>query len=250
MRFSIARSMPSDELRKNILSTYFHLRVGLVVLSFVFPLLLYFGGLWWGHVNHLAESMSAYYNESGGGMRNWFVGILWAIGWFLFLYRGFSPLERWLLNLAGFFAVVVAMRPCQCWDGSDTSDAIHVTSAVLFFLCVAAVCFFCAEQTVTLLPVKDQPAFKARYRAISAALIASPVVAISVSVWFRALDQYKFFIEMFGVWVFAYYWWTKSREFKITSAEKLALHGMLENKKGVGLQKVGVAPSVAALAGP
>ena len=50
MHLKAARSMQSDELQKNILSTYWTLRAGLVVLSFVFPLVLYFGGRWWGHV--------------------------------------------------------------------------------------------------------------------------------------------------------------------------------------------------------
>lgn len=241
MRFAISRSMPSDDLRKNMLSTYFRLRMGLVILSAVFPLLLYFGGLFWGHVNHLAASMSAYYGESGGGMRNWFVGILWAVGWFLFLYRGFSPLEKWLLNAAGFFAVVVAMVPCECWDGSRDTNKIHGTSAVLFFGCMAAVCFFCAEQTLTLLEPGDQAPFKRRYRAITTALVASPGAAIVVSFWLQSLREYKFFIETFGVWVFAYYWWTKSREFRKTSAETLAIHGVVENSRA-GLRKVPVRP--------
>ena len=81
--------MTADELKKNILSTYFTLRAGIVVLSVALPVALYVGGLWHG-VPGLAESMSAYYGEHAGALRNVFVGTLCAIGAFLYLYKGFS----------------------------------------------------------------------------------------------------------------------------------------------------------------
>jgi len=110
-----ARAMSSDELQKSILSTYFTLRMGIVVLSMMLPLILYFGGIWWGGIHNLATSISAYYGENGGTMRNWFVGILWTVGSFLYLYKGFSDFENVLLNFAGGFAVGIAMVPCNCW---------------------------------------------------------------------------------------------------------------------------------------
>lgn len=223
--------MTSDKLQNNILSTYFTLRMGIVVLSVALPLVLYFGGRWWGHIDTLATSMSAYYGEHDGSMRNWLVGILWTVGSFLYLYKGFSVLENVLLNLAGGFAVAVAMVPCNCWDdGADSSSTWHVFVAVAFFGSMAAVCWFCAEDTISLLPEKaDRDAFKRRYRAISFFLLASPAAAVFASYALRQNASYKFFIEAFGVWTFGYYWWTKSREFRITSAEKRALHGMLKN---------------------
>ncbi len=51
-----ARAMSSDELQKSILSTYFTLRMGIVVLSMMLPLILYFGGIWWGGIHNLARS--------------------------------------------------------------------------------------------------------------------------------------------------------------------------------------------------
>ena len=60
----------------------------------------------------------------------------------------------------------------------------------------------------------------------------SGLAAVLVSYVLLRFAQYKFFIEAFGVWVFAYYWWTKSREFRITSAEERAAKGRLENADG------------------
>ena len=222
----------AEELRKNILSTYFTLRLGIVILSVALPLVLYFGGKL--HDIPLADSMSAYYGEHQGEMRNWFVGILWTIGSFLYLYKGFSTLENILLNLAGGFAVAVAMVPCNCWTGAQgPGNKLHGFVAVAFFVAMALVCLFCAKDTIPLLPKKaDQDAFRRRYHAIGLVLILSPLAAIGVSYVLDRHNSYKFFIEAFAVWTFAFYWWTKSREFKITSAEKKALEGRLQRRGG------------------
>ena len=230
--------MTSEELRKNILSTYFTLRLGIVVLSIGLPIVLYVVGMLWGGIPTLLDSMSAYYGANDFAMRNWFVGGLWTIGWFLYLYKGFSTLENVLLNLAGGFAVAVAMLPCNCWPPHATSNKLHVIAAVSFFVSMALVCFFCAKDTIKLLPPDKRDAFRHQYHGITIALIASPAAAVFVSFFLRQLDQYKFFIEAFGVWVFGYYWLTKSREFKITAAEKRALRGELTNVKGQGVVPV------------
>src|SRR5262245_10147984 len=134
--------MTSDKLQKNILSTYFTLRMGIVVLSVALPVILYFGGRLGGI--DLLNSMSAYYGDNDGLMRNWLVGILWTVGSFLYLYKGYSTLENILLNLAGGFAVGVAMIPCNCWPTAiGASSTLHGFVAVSFFLCMAAVCLFC-----------------------------------------------------------------------------------------------------------
>lgn len=227
--------MTSDKLQENILSTYFTLRMGIVVLSVALPLILYFGGKLVGI--DLLNSMSAYYGDHGGLLRNWLVGILWVVGSFLYLYKGFSTLENILLNLAGAFAVGVGMVPCNCWkDAVGPNSQLHAFVAVSFFLSMAAVCLLCAGDTISLLPdQKTRDAFKRRYRVIGILLVASPATALLVSYVLRQFDNYKFFVEASGVWMFAAYWLVKSREFSITSAEQRAVHGQLENRKGRGL---------------
>src|SRR4029453_9535507 len=227
--------MTSDKLQKNILSTYFTLRMGIVVLSGALPLILYFGAKLGGI--DLLNSMSAYYGAHGGLMRNWLVGILWAVGSFLYLYKGYSTLENILLNLAGAFAVGVAMVPCNCWPAAEgASSKLHAFVAVSFFLSMAAVCLFCAGDTISLLPdQKTRDAYQRRYRIIGMMLVASPLTADLVSYVLLQLVHYKFFVEVFGVWMFAAFWLVKSREFSITSAEKRAVHGQLENRKGRGV---------------
>jgi hypothetical protein len=227
--------MTADQLRKNIFSTYFTLRLGIVVLASVLPVILGVGGKLWGGVETLGASMSAYYGEHGGTMRNWLLGILWTIGAFLYLYKGFSTRENILLNIAGGCAVVLAMVPCDCWsDFKGTSNRVHNIAAAAFFVSMAAVCFFCATDTINLIKdVKRRNRFKKQYRAIGVVLLVVPVAAAIVSS--RDLKTYVFFFEAFGVWTFGYYWLTKSREFRFTAAELSAVHGQLENVPGRGV---------------
>jgi hypothetical protein len=53
-----------------------------------------------------------------GVMRDWFVGILWAIGVFLVLYRGYGRRENTALNIAGMLLIMVAMVPMDWTCGT------------------------------------------------------------------------------------------------------------------------------------
>lgn len=230
------KSMTAEDLRRNMMSTYFTLRLGIVILSVALPLVLLVYSLI-THGRLVEGSMSAFYDTDGGAMRNWFVGILWAIGCFLILYQGFSALEDWLLNFAGLFAVLTAMTPCNCAgpEALDKSKA-HATFAILFFACMVGVCLFCARDTITLLPEKsDQDRFRRTYYTIALFLFLSPLAALGTAYFARAESSLVFFIEWFAVWVFAAYWVIKSAEIKITSAERRALYGALKNVEGVGV---------------
>jgi hypothetical protein len=78
-------------------------------------------------------------------MRDWFVGALFAIAACLYLYKGFTPKENRLLNLAAVFAVGVAIFPMNWppknwpppgWPNEPicntfTAGYVHGTCAVL-----------------------------------------------------------------------------------------------------------------------
>ena len=61
--------------------------MGIVVMAFALPLALWIGGYFRAGL-HLQSSMSAYYISGNGAMRDVFVGILWAVGFSLYLYKG------------------------------------------------------------------------------------------------------------------------------------------------------------------
>jgi len=60
-------------------------------------------------------------------MRDVFVGGMCAAGVFLIFYRGDDRWERWLTNLAGFFAVGIALFPTTAPNISPTSSCGPVT---------------------------------------------------------------------------------------------------------------------------
>jgi hypothetical protein len=105
------------ELQAHMVATYFFLRAGMAIMAFALPLLLWCGAAARGVP--LQASMSAYYHASNGLMRDEFAGVLVAIGAFLYLYEGFSRAENRALNLAGIFAVGVAMIPME-WNCSKS----------------------------------------------------------------------------------------------------------------------------------
>lgn len=83
----------NKDLQNHILKTYFTIRVGMALIGILFTLILWLGGLLIGV--KLQGSISAYYHTP---MRNVFVGSLFAIGTFLYSYRGFRDSENIALN--------------------------------------------------------------------------------------------------------------------------------------------------------
>lgn len=222
--------MKGDELQVHMFATYTTLRVGVAIISFAFPLLLWGGGKLLGI--QLPDSMSAYYHLTvdGQSMRNWFVGILFAIGIILYLYKGYSPQENYALNAAGIFAIGIAIFPMEWGCGQECEKiSMHGISAVMFFLSFAYVCIRCASDTLYLM--KDEVREK-RYRRIywmiAAGLILSPLIALLLTVILGGFKSYTFYAEAVGIWFFASYWLIKTRDISFTNSERDALSNKIE----------------------
>src|ERR1019366_1492241 len=198
-------------IEQQIKTTYLALRVGAAAIAFIFPLLLWGGGKVAGFT--LRDSMSAYYwatpvqpcpcgenpdhscmkkgsevdlaltpsprekTLEPGTMRNWFVGVLFAIGTLLYINQGHSLKENLALTLAGLLAVGIAVFPMS-WDCYHHSFSPHGFCAVSFFLCIAFVSAICSRDTLVL--IRD-PKVRAKYRktyiGLAVAMIASPIAA-------------------------------------------------------------------------
>src|SRR5262245_34820054 len=109
------RPLDPDQLRDHIYSTYFHLRIGLCVIAVAFPILLL--GIGRFYSIDPQSSMSDYYfafSPENSNLRVFpgrvlFVGILFALGVALYLYKGLTTFENVMLNFAGLFAIVAAL---------------------------------------------------------------------------------------------------------------------------------------------
>jgi hypothetical protein len=217
----------ADDLQKHIAGTYFRLRLGMVVLAAALPLALWLGG-WFADHAALRCSMSAYYFSPA--MRDTFVGVLFAVGMFLYLYKGFSRRESWALNLAGACAVGIAMVPTTPVCG-ERGRIFHGIFAVLFFLAIAYVCVFRAADTLSLIrDTRKAERLRAVYRWLGAAMVASPLIAVALAYSLHPADRggsLVFFVETVAVLTFAAYWLAKSLELSATDAEELALERKL-----------------------
>ena len=223
--------MKASELQDHMAGTYFSLRWGMVLIAFAFPLVIAVGASIL-FKTALLGSLSAYYYT---GVRDVFVGLLVAIGACLYLYKGFSQSENVALNLAGVFVVGVALFPTEFNCGDEcTPITIHRVVAFLFFLCIAYVAILKGPETLTLM--KDQERIKRYrriYRTLGVVMILSPAVALISSIALEMWTKQKYvvvFAEWLAVWIFAIYWFFKSREMKFTAAERKALNKKLETE--------------------
>jgi len=214
-------SMTLEEtLHKHIHETYFTMRIGIAILALLFPSILLVGG--WEYLGiGFQGSMSAYYHATGidgKSMRDWYVGILWAMGVFLILYRGYSGRENWALNFAGLSAICVALFPKE-WDCGDQCQpiSVHGVSTVLLFAFAAFVSIFCASDTLKELEnVKCKKIYRCIYCGLGALMILAPAVTFLFSF---ILENYMFVAETIGIGFFALYWLVKTHELSMSEIE-------------------------------
>ena len=215
----------------HISQTYNNLRFGMAATAFAFPLLLLIGGLvlsWFEPFSSIPllkmpsltmQSMSAYYHTP---LRGVFVGLLFAIGIYLYLFKGFSPAENMWLNVAGTFAVLIALLPttqgCQTSCGTFTTRYAHGVCVFVFFGMIYLVCRRSAEHTLPLL--KDAVRVKwyaTRYQILGQSFLWLPLIIGAFTIYFQQdLDKssrtFGLVAEMVAVWTFSYYWYLKGRE--------------------------------------
>jgi len=238
----------SRELWRHFSDTYFSLRMGLALLAFAMPFVLYLDGRFI-HGLELQRSMSAYFWAAAEGqcatfpMRTIFVGFLFAIGVGLYVYKGLTPLENSLLNAAAVCAALVAIYPERLSSAEAASDQrmaqlfnscpavkawaelsslpIHYMAAVILFVLLAIIAWFCANKSLKYLPVGHDPArFRHTYRSIAIAMILFPLAGFAVAFLFGVASDAVFFIEAAGILTFGVYWAVKSRELALSRLEK------------------------------
>lgn len=225
-----------ETLHDHIFATYNQLRFGMFFLAALFPFVLWLPGLWiWGI--ELQPSLSAYYFASPADdpyafpTRTFLVGLLFAIGSFLFLYKGFTKGENRALNVAGVSALLVAIFPPDR-EGSAAGFmaqlSVHGTAAIVLFLSLAFVAIHCADRTLQYLPSRHRHlkrSFRVFYRVVGMLMIVSPLAAFGFTWALGDRARIVFWIESFGIWVFSAYWLGKSYEMSLTHAEERALKG-------------------------
>jgi len=224
-----------ETLQMHMLSTYNSLRFGMFAIAAAAPIAI----VLWGFLFHVGwlNSISAYYFAptadkwvySAYPTRVLFVGILFALGSFLYLYRGFSTRENVALNAAGACALGVAVFPMyREVDYLPFSNILHFSFAILLFICMAYTAIFCHEDTLRFVAdANRRKHYKVVYHLIGLFMGLFPLVGLVMAALFGAMQRHVFWIEAAGIWAFAAYWFTKSQELKESQAEVKAATGTL-----------------------
>jgi hypothetical protein len=222
--------------------TYEKLRIGIVIVTLLFVCTLLF-------VRYTPEiekpgvvrhSISAYFHfpkddkgqftqeSEGWRMRDVFVAALGIVGILLIVYQGYTLRENVALTVAGAALIGVAVFPMDWPVRPDAvrsaTEWMHYTCAVTFFVGLAYVCLTQARATLED-SAAGNPARKKRfeitYYALGGAMIALPALSfslyfVSTQKWAPAWAQnYVFWAELSGVFVFMVYWIVKTVELRL-----------------------------------
>ena len=196
---------------------YKQLRTAIGLLAFFLPYLLILGGILVCQESP-RPSISDYYYSC---VRNIFVGMLCAIGVFMFSYRGYLAREYWLSRLASFTVIVVAL--CPTTPGHPTSaqkfvGAIHLLCAAVFFLILAYMSFFLFTRHGR----RMTPQKRLRnliYKVCGLIIFSSVLViggvkaAVGLDHTFHAPARYMLFFETVAILAFAISWMVKADGF-------------------------------------
>jgi hypothetical protein len=169
----------------------------------------------------IQDNMSSYYHTV---LRDVFVGILCAIGIFLFCYRGHDWVENWTANIGCVTALGVALCPLDAESDLLTPISIpgylHTLSGGAFFLTLAFYSLFHFPSSRAD-NAENEPHIQQRnfvYRmsgvVILAALLAmGSYLFVFPKGWRQASDDYNllFWLEWIALWAFAAAWLVKGR---------------------------------------
>lgn len=204
--------------------SYLLIRTAVGVLGLLFPLLLVgVDAVFLDGSVTARDSLSAYYHS---GARDLFVGVLCITGGLLVTYLATLPRtwDFWLSVVAGTGAFGVAFlptprpdgysgppTPVQARWGETTVGALHFTSAGIFILAMAALCFVFAQRDARY----GAPRARVRLHRTCGALIVAAVgwallgfiVDLDIG-WLTSL----YLAEVVSVWSFGVSWLVKGHD--------------------------------------
>jgi hypothetical protein len=129
------------------LISYLTLRKFIGLIGLLLPFALVIIHILLSQRAEMQGSMSGYYYTDVRGV---LVGSLCAIGVFLFAYRGYDARDTWLTNVAGIFAIGVALFPTAPVNPSPRARDIgyvHFACAGLLFAVLAVIALWQFTQT-------------------------------------------------------------------------------------------------------
>lgn len=193
------------------LISYLALRKLIGTTGVLLPVILPLSCVIIGENTMMQDSISDYYYTEG---RNFLVGILFVLGFFLLTYRGYDKEDDRFANFGFAFALGVALFPCQ--NEMKLIRIIHFVSALLLF--VVFIWFSLRLFTKSVKeagPTRERQQRNTRY-IISGWIMISCIACIGISLIAlteeqRAWYNTTFWFESVALWAFGYSWLTKGK---------------------------------------
>jgi hypothetical protein len=198
----------TEGTKERALVSYLTLRRVVGVLAVALPIVLVLWGFALCECIELQDSISDYY---GLRTRDAFVGIIFAIAWFLFAYRGYERKDDVVGDLACLFAIGVALFPNS---GGDWEKTVHFISAAGLFLVLAYFSVFLFTKSDDL-PTPEKRIRNRIYLACGIVIVAC-IVSIGLYNWLlgdTTLADVKpvFWLESLLLWAFGFSWFVKGQ---------------------------------------
>jgi hypothetical protein len=203
----------------SVVVSYLGLRRSLGLLALAMPIILGpIGFLFFGI--EIQDNMSSYYYTP---MRDIFVGVMCAMGIFLYCYHGYDSLENWTGNLACVSAIGIALCPLD--EKSDPlyqstiTGYIHSMCGGMFFFTLAIFSLYHFPRGHFGLRLKTPDEQRDGIYFASGATLVGCMFLMGVYLlfirgsWREFLDRWNFlfWMEWIAVWAFGVAWLVKGQ---------------------------------------
>ena len=186
--------------------SYLTLRRVVGALGVSLPIVVALWGFDLCRCTRLEPSISDYYALR---TRDVFVGILFTIGWFLYAYRGYDRRDDIAGNVAGLFAVAVALLPNS---GTPLERTLHFGAALCLFLVLAYFALFLFTKSAGA-PTPQKRIRNRVYRGCGVTMLAC--IAL-IGLYYAVLQDTAvrtlgpvFWLETIALWAFGVSWFVK-----------------------------------------
>ncbi len=206
---------------EQLIISFLSIRKAIGILGIALPLVLLIGTIVLNDCQEIQGSISAYYYTD---MRNVLVGILSAVAFYLFSYRGYDKKDRILSAICGLASLGVAFLPTSveppltaCVNElveDSIISTLHFVSAGVFFLMSAYISIVQFTKG-SRLPTPQKLKRNNIYRLAGIIMILSIAVIVIYITWlehsYPHLAIYKpvFWLETFALWAFGISWLVK-----------------------------------------
>jgi hypothetical protein len=202
------------EFNKPYLLTFMRLRKSIGFLAIIFPLILIIYNWSFGNCRTIQAAISDYYYTASGDI---FIGVIFAISFFLIAYKGYDRMDQWLTNSAGICSVLISLLPTgqneniKCTVRFVTEYAWRTTThyllAILFFLILAYMSYFQFTKSGGIMTA--QKIDRNKVHRICAIIMVVALVMIPVFSALPIFPKVIFWMEWIALAAFGFSWLVK-----------------------------------------